>query len=305
MYLVDEANIETHGMGAEWQAWFSKERHPAYREEWKHAHLDRIERMYERSKNHPSVIIWSLGNECGNGPVFYEAYDWLKQRDASRLVQFEQAGEHRNTDIVAPMYPHMNSIWHYAKATDKTRPYIMCEYAHAMGNSTGNFKDLWDIIKAYSHMQGGFIWEWMDHGMATDDGYGNKFWAYGGDLGGFHLQNDENFVADGLVNPDRTVPHPGAYEVKKVYQNIDFEAADIVNGKITVKNVFHFKDLSDYTFVWEIIEDGQQIEKGTFELALSAGEQKIVSIPVPAWQEGKEYFVNIKAILKEDQPLLT
>ncbi len=305
MYLVDEANIETHGMGAEWQAWFNKERHPAYRAEWKPAHLDRIERMFERSKNHPSVIIWSLGNECGNGPVFYEAYNWLKERDLSRLVQFEQAGENSNTDIVAPMYPHMNSIWNYAKATDKTRPYIMCEYAHAMGNSTGNFKDLWDIIKAYPHMQGGFIWEWMDHGMATDDGYGNKFWAYGGDLGGFHLQNDENFVADGLVNPDRTVPHPGAYEVKKVYQNIDFEAEDIANGKITVKNAFHFKDLSDYTFAWEVIEDGQQIEKGTFELDLPAGEQKVVSIAVPVWREGKEYFVNIKAVLKEDQPLLT
>lgn len=304
MYLVDEANIETHGMGAEWQAWFSKERHPAYREEWKHAHLDRIERMYERSKNHPSVIIWSLGNECGNGPVFYEAYDWLKQRDASRLVQFEQAGEHRNTDIVAPMYPHMNSIWHYAKATDKTRPYIMCEYAHAMGNSTGNFKDLWDIIKAYSHMQGGFIWEWMDHGMATDDGYGNKFWAYGGDLGGFHLQNDENFVADGLVNPDRTVPHPGAYEVKKTYQNIYFSTEDPSSGKLTVRNDFHFKDLSEHLFKWEVIENGIVVKTGTFDINAAAGEQRSITLDFPEMDVYKEYFLNVVAILKDDQPLL-
>src|SRR5690606_19578331 len=305
MYLVDEANIETHGMGAEWQAWFNKDRHPAYREEWKAAHLDRIERMFERSKNHPSVIIWSLGNECGNGPVFYEAYDWLKERDPFRPVQFEQAGENSNTDIVAPMYPHMNSIWNYAKATDKSRPYIMCEYAHAIGNSTGNFKDLWDIIKTYPHLQGGFIWEWMDHGMATDDGYGNKFWAYGGDLGGFHLQNDDNFVADGLVNPDRTVPHPGAYEVKKVYQNIDFVAEDLSNGKITITNGFHFKDLSDYTFTWEVIENGTVIETGEFEVNPAAGEKENVTLSLPAIDADKEYFLNVKALLKDDQPLLS
>lgn len=305
MYLVDEANIETHGMGAEWQAWFNKENHPAYREEWKAAHLDRIHRMFERSKNHPSIIIWSLGNESGNGPVFYEAYDWLKERDPLRPVQFEQAGENSNTDIVAPMYPHMNSIWTYAKATDKSRPYIMCEYAHAMGNSTGNFKDLWDIIKTYPHLQGGFIWEWMDHGMATDDGYGNKFWAYGGDLGGFHLQNDDNFVADGLVNPDRTVPHPGAYEVKKVYQNIDFVAEDLSNGKITITNGFHFKDLSDYTFTWEVIENGTVIETGEFEVNPAAGEKENVTLSLPAIDADKEYFLNVKALLKDDQPLLS
>lgn len=305
MYLVDEANIETHGMGAEWQAWFNKENHPAYREEWKAAHLDRIHRMFERSKNHPSIIIWSLGNESGNGPVFYEAYDWLKERDPLRPVQFEQAGENSNTDIVAPMYPHMNSIWTYAKATDKSRPYIMCEYAHAMGNSTGNFKDLWDIIKTYPHLQGGFIWEWMDHGMATDDGYGNKFWAYGGDLGGFHLQNDDNFVADGLVNPDRTVPHPGAYEVKKVYQNIDFAAEDLSNGKITVTNGFHFKDLSDYTFTWEVIENGKVLKTGVFDVNAAAGEQQNVTLALPAIDADKEYFLNVKALLKDDQPLLS
>src|SRR5690606_8377889 len=131
------------------------------------------------------------------------AYAWLKEKVISRPIQLQQAGENANTEIVAPMNSHMNSIWSSAKATDKTRPYIMCEYAHAMGNSTGNFKDVWDIIKTYPHLQGGFIWEWMDHGIAAEDGYGTTFWAYGGDLGGFNIQNDNNFVADGLVNPDR------------------------------------------------------------------------------------------------------
>jgi beta-galactosidase len=304
LYLVDEANIETHGMGAEWQAWFNKEHHPAYRKEWKAAHLDRIERMYSRSKNHPSVIIWSLGNECGNGPVFYEAYAWLKEKDISRPIQFEQAGENDNTDIVAPMYSHMNSIWSYAKATDKTRPYIMCEYAHAMGNSTGNFKDVWDIIKTYPHLQGGFIWEWMDHGIAAEDGYGTTFWAYGGDLGGFNIQNDNNFVADGLVNPDRTVPHPGAFEVKKVYQNIDFIPEDITNGMINVVNGFHFKNLDDYIFEWNVIENGISVKEGVFEVKADPGQQKMVCISYPALHGDREYFLNLRAKLKDDQSLL-
>ncbi len=141
LYLVDEANIETHGMGAEWQAWFDKSKHPAYLPQWAPAHMDRIRRLVERDKNHPSVIIWSLGNECGNGPVFHDAYNWIKQRDASRPVQFEQAGEDWNTDIVCPMYPGINSMKKYAADTAKKRPYIMCEYAHAMGNSNGNFQE--------------------------------------------------------------------------------------------------------------------------------------------------------------------
>ena len=158
-YIVNEANIETHGMGAEWQAWFDKTKHPAYLPEWAPAHMDRIERLFERDKNHASVVMLSLGNECGNGPVFYDAYKWIKQQDPGRVVMFEQAGENSNTDIVGPMYPSIGSMLKYAEATDKTRPYIMCEYSHAMGNSNGNFQRYWDIIMSKKHMQGGFIWD--------------------------------------------------------------------------------------------------------------------------------------------------
>ena len=152
LYLVDEANIETHGLGAEFQAWFDKSKHPAYLPEWAPAHVDRTVRMVERDKNHPSIIIWSLGNECGNGQVFHDNYKWIKNRDNTRPVQFEQAGEDWNTDIVCPMYPSIGSMKRYAADTTKTRPYIMCEYSHAMGNSNGNFKEYFDIIRNSKNM---------------------------------------------------------------------------------------------------------------------------------------------------------
>ena len=305
-YLVDEANIETHAYGAEYQSWFDQSQHPAYRPEWKAAHRDRISRLVERDKNHPSVIIWSLGNECGNGPVFHEAYAWLKQRDPSRPVQFEQAGEQEDTDIVCPMYPGMNSMRRYAEATDKTRPYIMCEYAHSMGNGQGNFQEYWDLIRAHPHLQGGFIWDWVDQGLAAKTPDGRPFFAYGGDLGGYHLQNDENGCADGLVAADRT-PHPGLLEVKKVYQDIRFEAANPATGRVTVLNGFAFKNLKDYAFRYELLRNGQPVRAGTFVVgALPAGQRREVPLPLPAQLAGpgNEYALNVFAQTKTAAPLL-
>ncbi|TGE04692.1 glycoside hydrolase family 2 TIM barrel-domain containing protein [Hymenobacter fodinae] len=305
-YLVDEANIETHGYGAELQGWFDKQQHPAYRPEWAAAHLDRIERLLERDKNHPSVIIWSMGNECGNGPVFHEAYKWLKQRDPSRPVQFEQAGEDTDTDIVCPMYPGMKSMERYANATDKTRPYIMCEYSHAMGNSSGNFQEYWDLIRSKPHMQGGFIWDWVDQGLQTQTTDGRPFFAYGGDLGGYYLQNDENFCANGLVAADRT-PHPGLYEVKKVYQDIRFKSARPAQGQITVLNGFSFRNLDGYSFRWELLRNGQPAKSGTFAVGkVEAGQQKEVKLPLPALkpEAGAEYVLNVFALTKAAAPLL-
>ncbi|RSK45369.1 glycoside hydrolase family 2 TIM barrel-domain containing protein [Hymenobacter rigui] len=305
-YLVDEANIETHGYGAELQGWFDKTQHPAYRPEWAAAHMDRIERLLERDKNHPSVIIWSLGNECGNGPVFHDAYKWLKQRDPSRPVQFEQAGENENTDIVCPMYPGMESMRRYAAATDKTRPYIMCEYSHAMGNSSGNFQEYWDLIRSKPHMQGGFIWDWVDQGLLTRTTDGRPFYAYGGDLGGYYRQNDENFCANGLVAADRT-PHPGLYEVKKVYQDIRFSAAQPASGRLTVRNGFTFRNLDGYNFRWELLRNGVATKSGSFEMKkLAAGQQKEVALSLPALkaEPGAEYVLNVFATTKTAQPLL-
>lgn len=299
LYLVDEANIETHGMGAEWQNSFDKSKHPAYLPEWAPAHMDRIERLFERDKNHASVVIWSLGNECGNGPVFHDAYKWIKQQDNTRFVMFEQAGENANTDIVGPMYPSIKSMLTYANATDKTRPYIMCEYSHAMGNSNGNFQEYWDIIMSKKHMQGGFIWDWVDQGMKTSTPDGRTFWAYGGDLGGYHLQNDENFCANGLVAADRT-PHPGLYEVKKVYQNILFTEKDPRSGTVLIHNLFDFTNLDQFNFKWELYRNGEKIKEGPFSVSLAPHQQKEVKLKIPLIKSvvGSEYFLNVFAYTK-------
>jgi beta-galactosidase len=299
LYLVDEANIETHGMGAELQGWFDKTKHPAYLPEWAAAHVDRTVRMVERDKNHASIIIWSLGNECGNGPVFHDNYKWIKQRDNTRPVQFEQAGEDWNTDIVCPMYPSIGNMKKYAADTTKKRPYIMCEYAHAMGNSNGNFQEYFDIIRSSKHMQGGFIWDWVDQGVKTKDANGKTFWAYGGDLGAFDLQNDENGVADGLISSDRT-PDPGAYEVKKGYQYILFTANDISKGNLTIENIFDFTNLDQYNFKWELLSNGKVFKEGKFDVSLAPHRKKEVKLALPMIKAmgGTEFYLNIYAYSK-------
>jgi beta-galactosidase len=305
MYMVDEANIETHGMGAELQGPFDKSIHPAYLPEWAPAHVDRTKRLVERDKNHPAVVIWSLGNECGNGDVFKQNYKWIKGRDKSRPVQFEQAGEEENTDIVCPMYPSMNYMISYAKATDKKRPFIMCEYSHAMGNSNGNFQEYWDVIMSSPHLQGGFIWDWVDQGLKTKTSDGRTYWAYGGDLGGYSLQNDENFCANGLVASDRT-PHPGLYEVKKVYQNIIFKNKDISKGAFTVQNLFDFTNLDQYNFRWEMFRNGEKVKEGSFDIKLAPHQQKDIALSLPAFKspEGSEFFVNLYATTKKATELV-
>ena len=305
LYLVDEANVETHGMGAEWQGWFDKKQHPAYLPQWEAAHLDRAQRLVERDKNHPSVIIWSLGNEAGNGPAFHKNYQWIKSRDNTRPVQFEQAGEDANTDIVCPMYPSMRDMKRYADDKTKTRPYIMCEYSHAMGNSNGNFQEYFDIIRSSPHMQGGFIWDWVDQGLATTTPDGRLFYAYGGDLGGYHLQNDENFCANGLVASDRT-PHPGLYEVKKVYAKILFSKKDLSKGLISVENLYDFTNLDAFAFKWELMKNGKQINAGDFSVKLEPKGRKDVQLPLPEIKEeaGAEYHLNVYAYTKNETELV-
>jgi beta-galactosidase len=299
IYLVDEANIESHGLGAEFQSWFDKTKHLAYLPEWHAAHIDRIYSLVERDKNQPSVIIWSLGNECGNGPVFHDAYKWVKKRDNTRLCQFEQAGEGENTDIFCPMYPRMDSIKEYATRQHVTKPFIMCEYAHAMGNSSGNFQEYWDIIHSSKNMQGGFIWDWVDQGFLMTDEVGRKYWAYGGDMGSQNYTNDENFDHNGLVSPGR-IPHPGAFEVKKVYQDILFKAVNINKGIINVENGFAYTNLNNYLFKYEILENGSVIKQGNFDLNLAPLSQKNVKLGFPDLQvkEGVEYFLNVFAYTK-------
>ena len=294
-YVVDEANIESHGMGVDGQNISVESKHPSYVPMWFPAHMDRVQRMLETNKNHSSVIIWSMGNECGNGPVFHETYKWLKNRDTSRPVHSEQAKENANTDIVAPMYPTIKYMKEYAAATDKTRPFIMCEYSHAMGNSNGNFQEYFDIINSSPHMQGGFIWDWVDQGIKTQDENGTPFYAYGGDLGGKDLYNDENFCANGLVNAGR-IPHPGLAEVKKVYQDILFSLKG--SNQLTIKNIFHYTNLDQYQFKFELLKNGQLIQEKTFNVDCDPEESVTIDLPVEDLNSNGEYFLNVYAYTK-------
>ena len=303
LYLVDEANIETHGMGAALQGRFDTTKHPAYLPEWESAYFDRINRLVERDKNHPSVIIWSMGNETGNGKVFHDSYRWIKGRDNTRPVQFEQAGEEENTDIVCPMYPGMSYMKSYAADQSKKRPFIMCEYSHAMGNSNGNFQEYWDVIHSSPHMQGGFIWDWVDQGIRTKTPDGRIYYAYGGDLGGYLLQNDENFCANGLVAADRT-PHPGLHEVKKSYQNILFKAKELSKGIITVQNLYDFTNLDQYNFRYEVLRNGKKADSGTFVLSLPPHSEKDVQLPSLNAGNDAETFVNVYAVTKNETDLV-
>ncbi len=303
LYVVDEANVEAHGMGAALQGKFDTTRHPAYTPLWAPAIKDRIERLFDRDKNHTCVIIWSMGNECGNGKVFHDSYNWLKQKDKTRFVQFEQAGEDWNTDIVCPMYPRISDMKNYTKDSAKKRPFIMCEYSHAMGNSNGNFQEYFDIIKSSPHMQGGFIWDWVDQGIKTKDSNGREFWAYGGDLGSGYLHNDENFCANGLVAADRSV-HPGLHEVKKVYQDIIFEDKDWKHGQLTISNEFSFSNSSSLIFKWNLLRNGIDYSNGNFESDIAPGEKKDIQLSLPVITDDAEYFLNLSAYTKESKGLI-
>ncbi|ANW95444.1 hypothetical protein AXE80_03745 [Wenyingzhuangia fucanilytica] len=299
-YVVDEANIETHGMGTTNQGLDknlkAQKVHPAYLPEWKEMHLDRTIRMFERDKNFPCIVTWSLGNEAGNGENFFATYKWLKEQDNTRPTQYEGATSYTNTDIQAPMYWTIDRMIKYAE-NNPTRPLIQCEYAHAMGNSVGNLQKYWDVIEKYDIMQGGFIWDWVDQGILTKNKDGEAYWAYGGDLGGAHLQNDKNFCLNGIVNPDRTA-HPALYEVKKVYQYIKFKASDLANGEIEITNKYDFTNLKEYQFTWTLLENGVKVASGMLpELNVAPYQSKKVNIALPELKKsGVEYHLNISAL---------
>jgi len=314
LYVVDEANIESHGVGKVTFDYDNKvdfisdgtdgdtlSKNPA----WKAAHLDRTKRMLERTKNHPSIITWSLGNEAGNGENLTECYQWAKDRDPSRPVQYEQALEEWNTDIVCPMYPSPEQLEGYAKK-QPNRPLIMCEYAHAMGNSLGNFVDYWEVINKYPALQGGFIWDWHDQGIVKHTEEGEKHWAFGGDFGPDDVPSDANFCLNGLLFPDRT-PHPHLWEVKKVYQNIEFKAVDLKVGKIEIFNRFDFINLENYRVEWEVWSSGNTPVKGQIDfLKIPAQSSQVFDLEYGDfhWNNSKEYFLNLKVFTKKETPLI-
>ncbi|MBR4952857.1 MAG: DUF4981 domain-containing protein [Alistipes sp.] len=288
--LVDEANIECHGCGTGWHDSYP-EFHPSHREEWKGTHHDRVRSMVERDKNHPSVIIWSMGNESSDGEVYGEMYDWIHKRDKTRPVQLEQGYGGEHTDIICPMYSPFSELERYASRT-LTKPFILCEYAHAMGNSTGNLREFYDIINSSPHLQGGFIWDWVDQGIDAKGRDGRHYWAYGGDFGAYMYTHDENFCCNGLVLPDRT-PHPGLMEVKKVYQDIEFEYSE---GKLRIKNNFNFNDLSQYSFSYTLHREGEIVEQEALQnIQCAAGESVEIELTLPAMDNGKEYTLELAA----------
>jgi beta-galactosidase len=296
LYIIDEANIESHGIG------YNRDVTLADKPEWAAAHLDRTVRMVERDKNHPSVIIWSMGNEAGDGHNFLANYRWIKQRDDSRPVQYERAEKstntsERHTDIWCPMYASIDYIERYALDPESDRPLIQCEYAHAMGNSVGNLQDYWDVIEKYPILQGGFIWDWVDQGLLTSNEEGVPYWAYGGDFGEEGMPSDGNFCINGLVWPDRA-GHPSLEEVKKVYQYVSFEPVDLARGLIRVRNKYDFTPLSQFGISWEVITDEGIVASGQLPLMnIKPGEAIVTAVPyeISSPIPGTEYFLNLRA----------
>lgn len=298
LYVYDEANIESHGMGYGEE---SLAKDPV----WKEAHLNRIQRMVERDKNHPSVIVWSMGNEAGDGVNFDACYQWIKERDDSRLVHYERTVFGPNSDIIGNMYARIPQLLEYVQKK-QDRPFILCEYAHAMGNSVGNLQDYWDVIEAHDQLQGGFIWDWVDQGLAKYDENGEKYWAFGGDYGPADVPSDGNFCLNGLIFPDRTI-HPSILEVKKVYQYIGFEAGNLAQGQVRIKNKYDFTNLNKFDIHWQIEEDGQIIRTGVWaKPKLDPGEVEVFSFDASGItpRPGSEYFVKLSARLRAAEPFL-
>lgn len=296
LYVYDEANIESHGMYYDLSKGKSLGNNPAFLA----SHMDRTKNMFERNKNYPSVTIWSLGNEAGNGYNFYQTYLWLKEQDKNlmnRPVNYERALWEWNTDMYVPQYP--SAAWfEEIGESGADRPVVPSEYAHAMGNSTGDFNGQWNAIYKYPHLQGGYIWEWIDHALLAKNKDGKEYWAYGGDFG-VNQPSDGNFVADGLLGPDQK-PHPAMAEIKYNLQNIGFEAIDLAKGEIKITNRFYFSNLSNYQIKYKILKNGSQIKEGILPLDLAPQQSQIVTIPVSSLkaEPGVEYFINFDVTSK-------
>lgn len=335
LYVIDEANIEAHALYNQL----------CHNPDWTHAFVERGQRMVERDKNHPSIIMWSLGNESGYGPNHDALAGWIRGADPTRPLHYEgaisqyavmlngQAGfeltgpstpeqeeqarrdgwevGHLVTDVVCPMYPTVAHIIAYAREPANTRPLIMCEYAHSMGNSTGNLKEYWNAIESNYGLQGGFIWDWVDQGLLKVDEQGRQYWAYGGDFG--DTINDRNFCINGLIWPDRT-PHPAMYEYKKVLQPVSISHEQLVMSKeelpitkyqLLITNKQYFTDLSDYRATWEIAIDGQIMHHSALPLPnIPPGDTQPVQLALPDMDvpPGAESYLTVRFVLAHNTP---
>lgn len=305
IYLTAESNIESHGMG------YGKEslsKDPRFNK----MHVERQEHNMRVLKNHPAIIVWSLGNESGYGKNFEDAYDWVKAYDPSRPCQYEQAGrDQRATDITCPMYADYNYCINYCENDKYQKPLIQCEYCHTMGNSGGGLKEYWDLIRKYPKYQGGYVWDYIDQGFrGTSKITGKQIWTYGGDYGRFPA-SDNNFNCNGMISPDR-VPHPHAYEIKYCYQNIWTSLIDKANGTIEIYNENFFTPIWATTLNYTILANGKEVAHGSENVGrmriVPQGKQKLNLEEVAKAlsnkdNEGKELVLRCEYVLTENTKL--
>ena len=308
IYMTSETNIESHGMGY-------GEGTLARREDYHDAHVERQKHHLMAYKNHPAIIVWSLGNEAGYGKNFEDSYDWVKAYDPSRPCQYEQAGQNGKTDIYCPMYYDYNGCERYSQG-ENPRPLIQCEYAHAMGNSIGGFKEYWDLVRKYPAYQGGYIWDFIDQGLRGKSKItGKQIWTYGGDYGHYPA-SDNNFNCNGVINPDRE-PNPHGYEVQYYYQNIWTKLVDAKSGKIEIYNENFFAPIENTTLYYEIVATDATISsslgRGTIDLTklnIKPQSRKVVVLPELSKAmknnnvRGKEIRCDIQYRLTEAADLL-
>ncbi|MBD2867895.1 glycoside hydrolase family 2 TIM barrel-domain containing protein [Paenibacillus arenilitoris] len=301
LYVIDETNLETHGS---WSYGQQEEGDtvPGSKTEWTEAVLDRCNSMLQRDKNHPSIVIWSLGNESFGGDNFIKMHDFLREADPTRVVHYEGVFHFRPSeaasDIESQMYTNPQGVEQYARSNPQ-KPFILCEYSHAMGNSCGGLHVYWEVFEKYPILQGGFIWDWIDQAIRVTEEDGTVKMLYGGDFG--DSPNDGNFCGNGLIFADRAVS-PKLQEVKKVYQNAKFEAADLAGGAIKVTNRHLFTPLDSYALAWEVAIDGAVVQEGTTTASAAPESEETVSLPysLPLLESADEEAVlTVRLLLKE------
>ena len=299
LYVIDEANIESHGMG------YHPDRTLGNNSDWELAHLTRVKRMVERDKNHPSIILWSMGNEGGDGVNFVACSEWIKGRDPSRPVHYERAGEKDHVDIYSPMYTSLAGLKDWVKEK-KDKPLILCEYMHAMGNSLGGMEDYWKLIRKEPQLQGGCIWDWVDQGLEKVSEGGLRYFAYGGDFGPPETPSDGNFLINGLIQPDRK-PNPHLLEAKKVYQNFIVRTIGLEDFLVEIVNENFFINSDEYHITWELKSDGKILQHGKLEdLHIEPQTSMYVNIPVAPFTmvSLSEYFLEFEFRAKKTKGLI-